>query len=105
MSAKPRELAWDMAAAMSPAFFKWGIGAVLHWDPSPIPPSTPVRHIHGSRDLLMPLAGVQPTRIVQGGGHLLTLTHPARVNAFLLEVLREVDGYTGGRGGHEAMRR
>ena len=36
-------------------------------------------------------------RIVPGGGHLLTLTHPEAVNAFLRDV---VDGRTEGRTPH-----
>ena len=46
----------------------------------------PQYHIHGSRDLLIPAAKVQPTHVVQGAGHLMNLTHPEPVRDFIREV-------------------
>lgn len=80
-----RELFWSMAAATPPAFLRWGVTAILSWRPTPVP--VPVRHIHGSDDRLIPLRLVSPDRVVSGGGHLLTLTHPREVTEFIVEAV------------------
>jgi len=79
------ELFWAMLGQASPSFLQWGIRAILSWKPSTV--SVPVHHIHGARDRLIPLRRVGPDRIVAGGGHLLTLTHPNEVNAFIRETI------------------
>ena len=87
LTREQRELFWSMASATPAAFLKWGVNAILSWRPTPVP--VPVHHIHGSDDRLIPLRLVKPDRIVPGGGHLLTLTHPQQVNAFLVETVSE----------------
>ena len=82
-----RQLFWATAAATPAAFLKWGIEAILSWPPTPV--SAPVYHIHGRDDRLIPARLVEADRVVPGGGHLLTLTHPAEVNAFLMDVIGE----------------
>jgi pimeloyl-ACP methyl ester carboxylesterase len=47
----------------------------------------PVHHVHGSRDRLIPLRRVRADRVVEGAGHLLTLTHPDAVSRFLIEIM------------------
>lgn len=46
-------------------------------------PGVPVAHVHGSRDLVIPIRFVQPDVIVPGGGHALNLSHAAPVNAVI----------------------
>jgi pimeloyl-ACP methyl ester carboxylesterase len=93
LTAAQRQLFWAMAAATPAAFLKWGIEAILSWRPTPV--SAPVYHIHGRADRLIPARLVEADRIVPGGGHLLTLTHPDEVNAFLQDVI--ASARTGGR--------
>ncbi len=50
----------------------------------------PVYHIHGNRDHVLPIGRVQPTETVEGGGHLLPITHASQVNAFLEKVIAEM---------------
>ena len=69
-----------------PAFMKWALTTILHWEPSP-PPGVPVRQIHGRRDLLIPVSKVEADAVVPGGGHLINMTHPAEVNAFIRKAL------------------
>lgn len=92
LTAEQRQLFWAMAAATPATFLKWGIGAILNWRPTPV--AAPVYHIHGRDDRLIPARLVQADRVVPGGGHLLTLTHPDEVNAFLKDVVANA-----GRGG------
>jgi pimeloyl-ACP methyl ester carboxylesterase len=82
------DLAWSMVTTMTPAFLKWGIQAVRSWRPGPV--SVPVHHVHGARDRMIPLRGVDPDVVVPGAGHLLTLTHAAAVNAFLADRMRDL---------------
>jgi len=58
---------------------------IMQWRQPP-PIACPVFHIHGSRDLLIPAATVQPTHIVEGAGHLMNLTHSEPVRNFIREV-------------------
>jgi pimeloyl-ACP methyl ester carboxylesterase len=69
-----------------PAFLRWACGALVEWS-APQELGVPVYHIHGSRDRILScrLAAPPPDRVVLGAGHLLNLTHAARVNAFLQE--------------------
>lgn len=85
LTKEQRDLFWSMASATPASFLKWGVNAILSWQPTPVP--VPVHHIHGSADRLIPLRLVRPDRVVPGGGHLLTLTHPQEVNAFLAETV------------------
>ncbi|HMO25583.1 MAG TPA: alpha/beta hydrolase, partial [Tepidisphaeraceae bacterium] len=64
-----------------------GIGSIRDWQLSADPPC-PVKAIHGSHDRLIPLARIErPDVIVPGASHLLNLTHPTAVNAFLRDEL------------------
>jgi pimeloyl-ACP methyl ester carboxylesterase len=83
-----------MAERTPASFLKWGVEAILSWHPSPV--AVPVHHIHGSRDRLIPIGRVQPNRVVSGGGHLLTLTHPEQVVAFLSEAASDLRGQNRG---------
>ena len=86
LSHEQRELFVSMACGTRASFIRWGVGAILSWRPSA--QAAPVHHIHGSHDWLIPLARVHPDCVVQGGGHLLTLTHPEQVGQFMSDVLR-----------------
>ncbi len=70
-------------SAPQATFLRWACWAVLNWSPSPDARLVNVRQIHGSNDRTFPLRYTRPDEIVQGGGHLLTRTHPEAVNAFL----------------------
>jgi pimeloyl-ACP methyl ester carboxylesterase len=70
-------------AAPQSTFLRWACWAVLDWQPTPRARRTRVRQIHGSADRTFPIRYTHPDRIIIGGGHLLTLTHPAEVNEYL----------------------
>lgn len=88
LTPEQRELFWRMASVTPASFLKWGVTAILSWRPTPVP--VPVRNIHGSADRLIPLRLVRPDRVVAGGGHLLTLTHPREINEFLAQATAPV---------------
>lgn len=87
LSDDQRELLVSMACEAKASFIRWGVKAILSWRPST--PAAPVHQIHGSEDRLIPLARVRPDSVVQGGGHLLPLTHPRQVARFISDALRE----------------
>lgn len=66
--------------------FKWSLSRILDWKSTPIVPC-PVYHLHGDRDWTLPLQSTDPDMVVEGGGHVLSLTHPSDVNAFIRDVL------------------
>lgn len=80
----PRRLvpAVEQLASHPGSFLQWASWAILTWQPS-APPSVPVLAIHGTHDRILPFRNVHADECVEGGGHLLPLTHPEEVNRFL----------------------
>ncbi|MCG3179422.1 MAG: hypothetical protein BIFFINMI_01757 [Phycisphaerae bacterium] len=86
-----RQLYLRMVSSMPPAFLRWGSRAVSGWPGLPDvnrPPAT-VRHIHGSADRMIPLSAQSPPpdRVIPGAGHLITLSHPEVVAAFVSDAI------------------
>jgi pimeloyl-ACP methyl ester carboxylesterase len=52
---------------------------VVEWKGVP-EAGVPTTHVHGDRDLVIPIRYVRPDAIVKGGGHALNMTHPEAVN-------------------------
>jgi hypothetical protein len=69
----------------------WACRAVVRWNPV-VPFPSPVHQIHGELDPVLPASLTTPDQIVSRGGHLLPLSHPFAVNAFLRERLERCDG-------------
>lgn len=80
------QLVGDMFEATDNEFFKWSMTAVLQWDNRQLP--QPLSHIHGRKDLTLPIHLTHPTQSVPGAGHMLVMTHAAIVNAFLDKAIR-----------------
>ena len=68
-----------------PVLVRWSVRQVLSWQLAP-EVECPVYHIHGDRDFVLPVSRTNPDTIVRSG-HVLTMTHPVEVNAFLRECL------------------
>ncbi|MBI4563173.1 MAG: alpha/beta hydrolase [Planctomycetes bacterium] len=60
---------------------------ILEWRGSDVP--CPAYFIHGDRDVIIRARTVRPDRLIRGGGHLISLTHPKAVNAFIEECVRK----------------
>ena len=63
-------------------FMRWALAALLRWSPSP-PAEVPTFHIHGAQDRIIPAARVDADELIPDGGHMINVTHPERVNAFI----------------------
>ena len=85
-----RRLVQEMLRDMSIDFIRWAGFAVTHWA-GLANPGVPVHHIHGTKDWVIPISRLRtpPTRIVQGGAHVLNMSHEREVNEFLAMVLSE----------------
>jgi N-acetylglutamate synthase-like GNAT family acetyltransferase len=89
-TAEDRALVHELIRTSRPGFAKWGLGALLGFDP-PGPEPSAVRRIHGLEDRLIGAARVPAEIVIPGAGHLINVTHAADVNAFVRAVL---DGVT-----------
>ncbi|CAN5592277.1 alpha/beta hydrolase [soil metagenome] len=70
-------------------FLRWASQAVLDWEPSPSSvPQPSIYQIHGGADPVLPPGFTKPDEIIPGAGHLISLTHPRQVNAFLAKHMK-----------------
>jgi len=84
-----REICLRMFRDADANWIRWGVRAILAWQPSKPCPDVPVRHIHGARDRVLPVGRSAADRIISGGGHLINMTHADEVNGLLRDVLAE----------------
>lgn len=68
----------------------WSTGALYRWSRS----STEVKeypfsiyHIHGTKDRVLPLRRTTPDTVIDGAGHVSSMTHPDEVNRFIAECI------------------
>lgn len=79
------QLTYDMFQVADNDFLRWAMMAVLEW--SNHQPPHPLHHIHGTKDRVLPIRFTHPTHAVPLAGHILVMSRPEAVNAFLKEVL------------------
>jgi pimeloyl-ACP methyl ester carboxylesterase len=77
-----RRVLFEMARDCGVAMIRRVARMIVTWKPTAGRPC-PVHAIHGDRDSVIPLRGVRAEEVIRGGGHLINLTHPREVNAFL----------------------
>jgi pimeloyl-ACP methyl ester carboxylesterase len=70
--------------------FRWSLDQIVRWPAAPVV-TCPTWHIHGDRDPVLPASRTSPDRLVPGGGHALTLTHPQAVNDYIAECLSQIE--------------
>lgn len=102
--AKPLTSGWARRAAphlsglasqfrsSDPKLFRWSVTALLQWKQRPNV-SCPVRRVHGARDRVLPVGNFSVDRLIDNGGHVISLTHGADVNRFLRSVQSEMDSW------------
>lgn len=81
-----------------PVVFRWSVRQLLSWQAQPVT-TCPVYQIHGDRDCVLPISRTTPDTTVRGGGHVISLTHPNEVNAFILDCVQRTlqdKGFTPG---------
>ncbi len=90
VTAEQERLVTRMVSDTPLDYIRWGARAIFGWPGCP-PPACPVRHVHGAKDRLIPPRRMSPDRLIEGGGHLINMTHAAEVNRFMCEAIRSLD--------------
>jgi pimeloyl-ACP methyl ester carboxylesterase len=93
-SPEHRQLFTDMLRHTPPSFVRWATRAIFSCsgiDELPVP----IHHIHGEEDRIIPLRCVRPDVVVKRAGHMLNVTHPAEVNAFIDAVMSSTTSLPG----------
>lgn len=70
---------------VDPHYLQWSIRHIAGWQNEWQP--KPFYHIHGSKDKIFPLHLVEPTHVVQGGGHLMIHNRAGVISSILAEIL------------------
>ena len=81
-----QQLLKEILADTDPAFLRWAIDKIVHWDNTLKPGNS--THIHGSADRILPLRFVCADVIIKGGGHFMTLNKAAEVSQVFRSALR-----------------
>lgn len=72
---------------VDPHYLQWSIRNIAGWQNEWQPAS--FYHLHGSKDKVFPINLVEPTHIVEGGGHLMIHNRPAQISKILIGILGE----------------
>lgn len=78
----------EQAAAADDRFVRWALSAVVRWTENLEPIPCPIAHVHGRCDRVLPIAFTHPTTVLHDAGHIVTLSHPAQVNAVISDAIR-----------------
>jgi pimeloyl-ACP methyl ester carboxylesterase len=88
LTAAQRALFLEMAGRASPALLRRGMRMIFGWkgvERQEI--ACPVHRIHGRLDRLIRPPSAREAELIEGGGHLISMTHPGTVGRFLAEWL------------------
>ena len=72
-----------------PIFIRWAIQAILEWENETIP--QPIKHIHGTKDGILPFKNTHPSHAILNGTHLMLMSRIKELNDFFEEVCTEVE--------------
>lgn len=81
-----KNLLRDILHQTDSKFLKWALHQIVTWKRSTA--NNKVVHIHGDRDHILPIHYSKADKVVNGGGHLMTLTHAEEISAWLIEQLQ-----------------
>jgi pimeloyl-ACP methyl ester carboxylesterase len=85
-------LLYGMAGKLTPAYFKNLNRLALGFEAQPEMEGAPVFRIHGGMDRIILAKGEPREKIIPAGGHLISMTHPEEVNAFIQEKMALITG-------------
>lgn len=84
-NAADARLARRYRGSVDPHFLKWAIRRIALWQNEWRPPA--FYHLHGSKDRTFPIRLVEPTHIVEGGGHLMIYNRAPEISRILRGLL------------------
>jgi pimeloyl-ACP methyl ester carboxylesterase len=80
-----KRLLSQILSDLDPEFLKWAVEAILEWKEQDIPAN--VKHIHGTKDRLLPCRYVNADYLIEGGTHLVSINRPLEVSGLLRELI------------------
>ncbi len=80
-----KKLLWQIIDETDPHFIRWAFEAILQWNNTDKP--SPLSHIHGARDEVLPARYTTPTHTIHRAGHMMVMTRPAAINSILQATL------------------
>lgn len=81
-----QEVFIESAKQHSSYYFKWATTQVCKWDSEGI--TTPIAHIHGSKDKTFPAQKLTaPVQLVDGGDHIMLYNQPVIVSDFINQTI------------------
>lgn len=84
MNSQQREIFYQMAENINIDFIVWSIKAILNWDKKKA--SSKIIHIHGNKDIVIPITNITPTHLVEKGDHLMIWNKSKLINQQLKEI-------------------
>jgi pimeloyl-ACP methyl ester carboxylesterase len=84
-SKEDKEMLRQMIRDADPYFIRWSLSAVLEWQTRELP--FEAIHIHGTRDIVLPLRYTRPTHVIPGGSHLMIFDRAHDINGILADIL------------------
>jgi pimeloyl-ACP methyl ester carboxylesterase len=84
-SVEDKQMIRQMAKDMDPAFIKWALRAIVDWKTDDQEIS--VHHIHGTRDIILPLSYTKAQYTIPGAGHLMIFNRADEINLVLFSLL------------------
>ena len=84
-SKEERDILHDYMQKTSFDYLRWAIPVVIDWENEFTPAS--LIHIHGGKDLTLPIRHIKPTHTIPSGGHLMVFNRAAEINEILSKEL------------------
>ena len=85
---RQRNLVLSLVPKANLKLTRWGGPAIMNWEFRGTLPC-PVHQVHGEIDRVVPRANVDPDLTIEGGGHIINVTHAQQVNTFITRHLGE----------------
>lgn len=86
VSGEDKKILGNILKDSNPQFFRRAMDNIVNWHNEIIPPQ--LIHIHGTADKIIPYAAVKADYGIEGGGHLIVLTHADIISNIILDYLR-----------------
>lgn len=80
-----KKLQLEIVKDSDPAFTRWAINAILHWQNKTIPEN--VIHIHGTADKLLPYRFVKADHTIKGGEHVMVMDRAEELSQLLQHLI------------------
>lgn len=84
-----KEIFHQILLETDPVFLKWAIDKIIKWENTSYPSN--LYHIHGTKDRILPVYSTNPDIKIEGGGHLMIMSHSEEIMKILNAELDNVD--------------